>query len=345
MNILDIFEDIVSYLNKGESKFLELSKKNIILFLIDGMTTKQASKLSDNIKTIKSLSIPSTAPVITSINLLRYPGEHGIYSWFVYSELFKEIIKPLPYTTEKGNINTKHHLLLEDFETIYQRVRSKSFVLIPREYKDSTYSHAIYKGSEIIGYRTLSEVIQKIKEIVRENKDFFIYIYYDRLDSINHKYGPNSKYSLEEIRFLKFFTKRLTKVGKNCQIIITADHGAIRLNKRKQIKIDKIKEDTEFIVGEQRNIFIKPKDGFEDKILEYLEENLKKKKIDATLKILDKKEIEKLLGKYTEKVKHLEGCVFLQMKDNGFVKRFEDSYIGDHGGASKEELKIPLIVL
>ena len=86
MNILNVLEDIVSSFNRGSTKFLELNKENVILFLIDGLTVKQAGKISKEYEIIKSLNIPSTAPVITSINLLRYPGEHGIYSWHIYSE-------------------------------------------------------------------------------------------------------------------------------------------------------------------------------------------------------------------------------------------------------------------
>jgi len=290
------------------------------------------------------LTIPSTAPVITSISLLELPGKHGIYAWKVYSELFEEEIFPLPYSTKEGPINTKKHLMLKDFKTIYEKINAKSYVIIPKDYVETKYSQFIYKGANLVGYSTLAEAIQKIKEILKKKEKKYIFFHYDKIDYLNHIYGPDSSYVLEGLRAIKHYLNRLMKIAKETNIIILPDHGAIRLNRKKAIKIEGLDILTEFIVGEQRALFAKPMEGMEDLVLKFFEDSLKLKKAKARIEILDKKKFKELFGSI-DRVKHLEGAIFVQIEDNSYFSLYDQQFLGDHGGASREEKEIPLILL
>jgi|GEM_PF-4705655 len=339
MNIIDLAQNILSYYNKGKTE-LDLDK-DVILFLVDGLSIEQAKKIKKDFQTIETLNIPSTAPVITSLNLIKYPGDHGIYAWYSYSEIFKEVIAPVAYVSSLGPINTKKHLILEGFETIYQKIDAESYVFIPKEYSNSLYSQYVYYGAQRVGYLSLSEVIVSIRKITRKKGKKFIFIYYPKLDSLNHLYGPNSKQSIEEIKFLKYFINRLKKFKYN--LIVTADHGFIELDTKKRIPIEVFKElDIEFVAGEQRNLFVKPKED-PNTIYEIFEKLKNELELDIVIEQLNKKAIKRLLGSYSDRVKHLIDSIFIQFKDNGFIDRGYN-FLGDHGGASNIERKIPLII-
>jgi hypothetical protein len=68
-----------------------------------------------------------------------------------------------------------------------------SCVLAHNEYTPSTYSDIIYAGATPVGYRTLSEALVNLRLLLAEQrKPMYYVLFFDRLDALCHKYGPNA---------------------------------------------------------------------------------------------------------------------------------------------------------
>jgi len=91
-------------------------------------------------------------------------------------------------------------------------------------------------------------------------------------------------------------------------------------------------------------LFAKPVEGKEDSVIKFFEDSIKLKKAKARIEILEKKTLKELFGSI-DGVKHLEGAIFVQIEDNSYFSLYDQQFLGDHGGASREEKEIPLIVL
>ena len=358
-NIVDFFGNLNKHLI-GKQNFVDLKDKVIVLF-IDGLTLKQASYLIKKLNSskslrvksfssLKSLNIPSTSTVIPSINLLTYPFEHGSYSWTSFFEPSLEVIYPLPYWNFKREpINTKNHLLFERFKnknfySLLKEKSLKSLVVIKQEYSFSKTSKALYYNSSLYPFWSLSQIFSKLKKEIKKESFDYMFIYLDDLDIINHIYGPNSRESKDFLNNLIYFLRKLKTIG-NYSLIIVSDHGHKEILKKKVVKYDLKKFNPLFDVGEVRNRFIKVEEDKIDKVYDYFENLLKKKKLDYKLEILNKKTIKELLGGYSKTVEHLINSLFIQLKEGVIVKK--GSLFNDkswHGGYSEEEINVPFII-
>jgi len=324
---------------------VELSRKLVrsfegrrILVLLDGLRYDHAERYlksyAREIERLESLKIPSTAPVITSFNLMCYPGEHGIYAWRVYVEELDTVVEPLPYSVEGSPIPFKKHLLLNDVKrTMFTEIDASSYAFLPIRYFDSQYSSAVYMGAERIGYISLSQVLEDVRKIVRRDREYNIHIYYPNIDALQHEKGVVARYVARELSFIKWFLKRLRKIAGDCEILLLSDHGQISV--KKHIEVKEVREGC-FLCGESRAVITS-----DEELVKCLERRIK----DCEIFHLTRKRIRDIFGCYSRKVRHLRNAWLLQVSSQEEVLIDRDPLLGAHGGGSKEELEIPLVVV
>jgi len=314
------------------------------------------------VRKVSSVFPTTTAAAITSIFSGEPPGKHGIYEWHMYSSKIKMEFKPLMFEAVDENMQSK-------FEKVATKklVKHKNFTkeltkngvevyqIVPYEIVNSKYS-SFGKG-KIIGYRNFVEAIIKTKHAIRnEKKKSFFYLYLPQYDESEHL---NSPYSEESIKLAKEILRLLDEEIfsiKGLKIILTADHGCIEI--KKEIKLENKKwfwkEVWENLkpccrrkilpVGSPRDLFLHAKKNKIDRVI-----NILKKKIGKYAEIYKTEELIKI-GLFGEKVsrqfKKDIGNVTILPKDGILISFYnsEKETKGMHGGLSKEESFVPLII-
>jgi predicted AlkP superfamily pyrophosphatase or phosphodiesterase len=212
------------------------------------------------------------------------------------------------------------------------------------------------KNSKILPYETLNGFFMQIKKAIKSsNKKKYIYAYWPELDSLNHKYGVGHKKSekhFKEInKKLRNFIRSLK--GTKTLLIITSDHGFINNPIKKIIKLEDhplMKECLTLpLCGEGRvaYCYVHPEKSkqFED----YIKNNLNKYcYIFKSQELINKNYFG--LKKPNPKLFDRVGDYILIFKENYIIKDKlkEDKKkpnIGHHGGVSKEEMIVPLILI
>lgn len=373
--------------NSTIQKYQKKNKK-VLLILLDafGWTLFEKNKnkfpllksfVKDGVVSKLTAQFPSTtAAEITTIHTGQPVGKHGVYEWYYYEPLVDNIIAPLLFSFVKGNRFKERETLrsasLDPKQffpniTFYQNLAKKginSYIFQHREYTPSAYSDIVFNGSKVNGYIALSEGLTNIaKQINEETQPAYFFIYYDKVDSLSHRYGPNSKQVASEIELFftaleKILIKNIEK-KKELLIILTADHGQISVKPKDTYYINlkipellpllKTNNNNEVIkfAGSCRDLFlyIKP-----EKILK-AKELLQKKLINKAL-IIETKELIKqgFFGKeisitFKERLADIailpynNNTVFWYEKNN-----FEMTYLGHHGGLSRHEMEIPFLI-
>lgn len=108
----------------------------------------------------------------------------------------------------------------------------------------STYSDIVFKGAKVAGYKTLPEAIVNLFEAIsNERAKSYYFLYFDKIDSLSHEYGPNSSQVEAEITaFLsimeKVFLKNFFNQTKNTLFLLTADHGQVEVGPKTTIYIN-----------------------------------------------------------------------------------------------------------
>jgi len=361
--------------------------QKIIFFLIDGFGWRFFEKYQDHpffkfiekngiISKLTSQFPSTTAAHVTCIHTTLPVGESGVFEWFYYEPKVDTIIAPLLYSIA-GNKEEKNRLKQfpikpkdiypkQTFYQILKKMRVKSFIFQDQEYTPSPYSNFVFRGAtKIFPYKTITEAIVNLFEVLnKERQKSYYFLYFDKIDSISHQYGPSSKQVEEEIlSFLDLMTRLFLKEfqkQKELLFLLTADHGQIEvfpkttfyLNKKspKIKKWLKTNKNNQLLVpaGSPRDMFLYVKNEFLDEAFFYLSKKLK----DVALVFKTEELIKE--GFFGEKIsknflKRVGNLVILPFKNNTvwwYEKgKFEQRFFGHHGGLSKQEMEIGLLSL
>jgi len=345
-----------------ESKELRDSS-NIILLVLDGIgyeylkNNGQDSILNKYlVRKLTSIFPSTTASAVTTLETGVAPQQHGITGWFMFLKELGVVSAILPFRPRYGTLSFSHNgIRREDIFTekrINDKIKAPSFIISPDELVDGKVKK---KSKNILAYKTLEGLFLEIKKAIKSTAQRkYIYAYWDKFDYLCHREGCSSQ-KLKE-HFLELNSKISSFLesleGTNSTLIITADHGLIDTPKSKTILLQDHPELLETLTlplcGEPRvaYCYVHPSKArqFEDYINTKLGYCCELHKSEDLIQ-------KGLFGLYNPHKMLLEriGDYVLIMKENYIIRdqllrEKEKSSISHHGGMSKEEMFVPLII-
>jgi len=347
-----------------ELKFLkpEDLKENVVLLIIDGLGyeyIKYKGKGTIFKKYLKE-KITSTFPSATSsanTTLLtgQTPEDHTVAGWYLYLKENKKTILSLPFITRERTPLRKKLKNTYNFNPVTKRIKNSYFITI-KELANSEFSKAAVEGARRIGSKNKKDFFKKIEKTIKlKKKKKYIIAYWPNFDLIGHDNGVKSKKCYSEFKKLDLELKKLVKKTKNTNttIIVTADHGMVDIKKKNIITINdhpKLESCLKTTVGgDPRYAYCFVKNNKKKYFERYVKTKFKKQ-----CSIYKSKELVKKgyfgLNKPNKKFLDRIGDFTIIMKDFYSIYQFTDyegrSYlVGDHGGLSKKEMLVPLIII
>lgn len=345
----------------------KISNKNVVLLIVDGLGYEYLKKygkksfLYENLKGEMTSVFPATtASAITSFMTGVAPQQHGLTGWFMYLKEIGAASVILPFTTRVGDLSLDEKVKYKDIydqKSFFEGLKANSFSLKYKDYSNSAYSLLASKGAKRLAFSSLTDFFKQIENIMKKGKKRkFMLAYWVKIDSICHRKGTDSKDVLKHFFQLDKKITNLAKSLKNSDttIIVTADHGLV--NTRESNRIIKLENHPKLVEtlsmplsGEPRVVYcyVKPQKANQF-------ENYVKTKLKNACELYKSEELIKknYFGLYepNEKLKDRVGDYILIMKDNYIMKDLvfgedQNIYIGNHGGVSREEMIVPLIVI
>ena len=189
----------------------------------------------------------------------------------------------------------------------------------------------------------------------------FYYIYYPEIDSIGHEYGMSSYKAYFEINnFIKaldnFYNNVLDEDVNEGTFILSADHGQMEIKDKiylneiipniEEYMIKDFKGKSIVPVGYNRDMFLYIKKEFETYVYQLLKEKFKDKGKVYLLKDLIDKGI--FINPSITFLSRVGNIVIIPYDGYGvwwYEKgKYEISLKGSHGGLTKDEMEIPLLI-
>jgi len=378
--ILDIFA--------GGQPYPQLSTgyDNIVLCFIDGFGWRHFEKFgthpflerfprSGSAQKLTSQFPSTTSAHFTCIHTGLNVGQSGVFEWNYYEPLLDAMMVPLLFsfsgTAERDQLNATgiDPRSLYPRETLYHRLNTlgvKSTLFQHREYTPSTYTNIVFDGASMArGYKSLPETVLNLSQALNEarGKNYF-FLYYDRIDSVSHDYGPASAQVEAEVdMFLHVMEKQLIGKAKpkgKTLLLLTADHGqggvdpatTIYLNRaipgfEKYIKTNR-KGDLLVPGGSCRDLFLYIRDEMLDEV-----QGLLAGELEGRADVVKTEDL--IAGGYfgpdvsdtfRGRVGNLVVLAYRHESVWWYEKgRFEQNYYGHHGGLTPQEMEIPLLAL
>lgn len=347
--------------------FSKFSGKNIVLIAIDGLGYNYLTKhgkdsfLYKNLKgKITSVFPATTASAMTSFSTGVAPQQHGLTGWFMYLKEIGAVSVVLPFTTRAGDLDlAKGKVKYKDIynqKSFFEGLKVGSFSIKSKEFINSDYSRATDREAKQLPCTNLNGLFDQIKRSLAANdKQKFIFAYWDKFDWLSHKNGTNDKAVKKHFNALDKKIKALAKFlnNKNTVIIVSSDHGLVNASGKRVIRLKDHPQLVETLVmplcGDARlaYCYVKP-----EKVKQF--ENYVKTKLKKVCEMHRSDELIKNnyygLFKPNKRLKDRIGDYALIMKDNYAIKdlvlgEVRNEWIGHHGGVSEDEMFVPLIVI
>lgn len=355
--------------NKQAQKVL-VNKDKVIFILVDAFGWKFYKGVREDSKFIKEIrkrgieekitsQFPSTTTAhVTSVVTGKDVSTHGFFEWFTYDPKIDEIFTPFLFDYEgKEEVLPKGNFFKELKEN-----GISSTIITPSYINNSYYSRELFKDGKVKGYDSVEEMFNILLESLKKDKGKnFYYIYYPEIDSIGHEYGMSSyKAHFAINNFIKalddFYNNILDEGVNKGTFILSADHGQMEI-KYKIYLNELIPNIEEYMikdsngksiipVGYNRDMFLYIKKEFEAYVYQLLKEKFKDKGEIYLVKDLINKGIFK---NPSETFLSRVGNIVIIPYDGYGVwwhekGKYEISLKGSHGGLTKDEMEIPLLI-
>jgi len=330
---------------------------NVVLLIIDGLGDNllarqgRGGELARRRRAPLTSVFPSTtASAITTSYTGCSPLEHGLTGWYTYFGEAGYVAAALPFRVRgensRLNLSPKDAYRAEPF---FPGLPVRSIVVTERRIIDSDYNVRHCEGAERIAYETAEELVAGIERAVKSSDERkFIYAYWSHYDATSHPHGCESPQALAELARIDEAFGRLTRILSETDsvIVATADHGFLDSDECLEPPPSVASQLRLPLCGERRVAYchVHSPGDFIKRAQDWLGERAD---VRPSRDLVDEGWFGS--GEPHPRLAERIGDVTLVMRGRHTVKDWTPGeprhlHIGNHGGASEDEMLIPLIV-
>ncbi len=241
--------------NRIKDAFASKKYDAVVVFFIDAFGWRFYDRFQDaaflkrmtkygKIEKLTSQFPSTTAAHVTTIHTGLPVGVSGVHEWIYYEPKVDRIIAPLLFSfsgskeldaLKSKRINAADIYPKGVFYSELKKMGVESFNFGLRDFTPSTYSNFVMEGSKILPFKTLSEAFVNIGTLLEKQKaPTYIHLYFDKIDSLAHEYGPTAPQTEVEIEtfllMMEHYFERTFKGKKKVLFLMTADHGMCEID-------------------------------------------------------------------------------------------------------------------
>ena len=340
--------------------------RHVVLLVIDGLGETQlesgpAPALRASLRgTMTSVFPSTTASAVTTFLTGLAPVEHAVTGWFTWLRELGAIIAPLPFTTRAGRTDlTALGVVPADLfigPSVFERVRADCHSVQPAHLIDSAYSRAHTRGAEPRGFKRLDELVDAIVDIVRgARRRTYVSAYWPVLDTLSHKLGASSSRTRRHLAAIdtRFERLRAALAGSGALLVVTADHGFIDIRPESRLDAGTVPGLAPMLArplcGEPRVAYCYVRDDPRADFARRAGEGL-----SGAARVVESASMIEAgwfgLADPHPRLRERVGNYALVMQEDYAIRdRIEGEkpfrHIGVHGGVSREEMRVPLVVV
>lgn len=243
-----------------------------VLLVLDGLgylQLKERATMTPVLSGMSGGSITSVAPsttatALTSITTGLTPGEHGLVGYrFAMGD---HILNALRWSDVDGT-DLRKEVPPETVQPFEPFMGHSIAYVSNAEFEYSGFTTASWRGSRMLGYRTLGTLISHVKTLIEQGEKL-VYAYYSGVDKVSHEYGLGNVFDSEVAQTDRLVGDLIESLPSGTQLIVTADHGQVDCgNSNIQID-DSVTNLCQKMSGEGRFRWLHAKDGRADDVYE-----------------------------------------------------------------------------
>src|SRR5215216_1746992 len=367
-----------------ENAFASKNYDAVVLFLIDGFGWRFFERFQDapfiqrivkhgNIEKLTSQFPSTTAAHLTTIHTGLPVGISGVYEWYTYEPLLDQVIAPLLFsysgTTERDTLKPSgiQPAALYPRGIFYPELKKMGidpYIFGMAEYTPSTFSSVVMDGTEQRSFRTLSEALINLGLLLeKQMKPTYVHLYFDKIDALAHRYGPNAPQTEAEIEtfllIMEHYVERIFNGKKRVLFLMTADHGQVEVDPQTTIYLNTNPRFTgieRFIKTNRNGQMLVPAGSARDMFLHIRQDLLEEAQVFLSTRLEGKADVvksdalieegyfgEEVSSRFRERVGNRVLLPYRYESIWWYEKnRFEQRFYGHHGGLTPQEMETVL---
>jgi len=349
--------------------------RNVVVMLVDGLGLKFFQRFLDEepwknwlpearLAALSSIVPSTTTSALTSLWTGVPPALHGIMGYEMWLKEYGIIANMILQSPASFNGDIGSHqragftpaafLPVPTLGSFLVKCGVEVFAFQPAPIARSGLSTMLLDGSQIVGYRNLSDLWVSLEEVLerQHGNPAYAYVYWSDVDELSHRFGPqDERVRLEFETFSRtlqrFITRRMAHGTGDTLWVLLADHGQIATPVNPHYDLRSHPELLDDLVmvpcGENRLPYLYLRPGREPHVLETLErvwpgEFLSMASSEALTTGLfgSGKPYPKVADRLGDRILFPQGDAYLWWADKANPLR------GRHGGLSPQEMLVPL---
>jgi hypothetical protein len=337
--------------------------RNILLLLIDGLGDNYLRReggggalLARRRGAITSVFPATTASAITTSFTGWTPLEHGLTGWFTYFGEAGCVGAPLPFQRrgEKASLGAPPSRVYRA-TSLFDGLARRSIIVSHRSIVDSTYNLHHCGRAERRAYDKLEGLIEEIVAAVKSGPEpKYLYAYWPEFDALSHRFGNASVETRAHFKAVDAAFGGLMRrlAGTDTLVVATADHGFVDSVGADALELADAPGLSGLLryplCGESRIALCHVQEGREREFIERASGWLgERARVCRSAELAAEGWFGP--GEPHPRLAERIGDVALLMHGRATVKDWTPGeprhrHVGHHGGASADELLIPLIV-
>jgi predicted AlkP superfamily pyrophosphatase or phosphodiesterase len=356
----------------------------VVIFLVDGFGWRFFERFQDTpflkrlakqgrVEKLISQFPSTTAAHLTTIHTGWNVGQSGVHEWIYYEPLVDAMIAPLLFSysglwerdlLKATGIEPSFFYPRGMFYPELRKMGVQPFGFGSKEYTPSTYSKTVMNGVDLRAFKTFSESLMNVQLLLEEQKQpAYIYLYFDKIDTLAHEYGPTAPQTEAEIETLllmmEYYFERIFRGKKRILFLMTADHGQMEVDPKTTIFLNtnsrfagierflksNLKGQLLVPAGSPRDMFLYIKEALLDEAQSFLASRLEGNADVVKTEFLIENGYFGLdvSSRLRERVGNLVILPYQYESVWWYEKgKFEQRFYGHHGGLTPEEMKTVL---
>ena len=319
----------------------------------------------------------TTAAHVTTIHSGLPLAEHGVYEWFVLEPTLDRLIAPLLFAfagdKERGTLGAAGLPLRAVFPNsspFYRRLGAAGVapvVVQPAAFNPTpATAHVaptalLAANATLAGFTAIDEAFELLAAAATREPRLFANVYLPHVDELMHQHGPDHAYVDEAIDWtLDLLDGALGSLPPGTLVLLTADHGMVPVSPETTVYVNDLWPELAGLLrpgadgkplapaGSCRDLFLHTLPGRAEAVRAGLArrlEGIAEAHLTADLVadgLFGPSPSERLLARLAEVVVLPLHGEAVYWREPG---RFEQRFLGQHGGLTPDEMDIPLVVL
>lgn len=188
----------------------------------------------------------TTATSLASLCTGLPPGGHGITGFQSYIAEVDGVLNWLQSTVRghHGNYQlTSPSPIHRDMpHNVFVRAVAAGMVctvVMPAQFRDSGFTRLLLDGADFAGFHAYGDLLVEAVDAATRAERTLTYCYLPELDTVGHKYGPESLGWHTQLQLVDRFAEQLARaLPAGVRLFVTADHGMIDTSRGRAVDID-----------------------------------------------------------------------------------------------------------